>query len=86
MMTTKHKEYCRSATRAGLHYVTDGFAGISRRRSGKGWSYFDEDGARIAEPDTRQRLNALAIPAAWIDVWICPDPEGHIQVRVAQCY
>jgi DNA topoisomerase-1 len=80
MMTTKHKEYCKSATRAGLHYVTDGFAGISRRRSGKGWSYFDEDGARIAEPDTRQRLNALAIPPAWIDVWICPDPEGHIQV------
>jgi DNA topoisomerase-1 len=80
MMTTKHKEYCKSATRAGLHYVTDGFAGISRRRSGKGWSYFDEDGARIAEPDTRQRLNALAIPPAWIDVWICPDPDGHIQV------
>ena len=80
MMTTKHKEYCKSATRAGLHYVTDGFAGISRRRSGKGWSYFDEDGARIAEPDTRQRLNALAIPPAWMDVWICPDPEGHIQV------
>ena len=80
MMTTKHKEYCKSATRAGLHYVTDGFAGFSRRRSGKGWSYFDEDGARIAEPDTRQRLNALAIPPAWIDVWICPDPEGHIQV------
>ena len=79
-MTTKHKEYCKSATRAGLHYVTDGFAGISRRRSGKGWSYFDEDGARIAEPDTRQRLNALAIPPAWIDVWICPDPDGHIQV------
>ena len=54
MMTTKHKEYCKSATRAGLHYVTDGFAGFSRRRSGTGWK----------------------------DVWICPDPEGHIQVTV----
>ncbi|WP_283743154.1 DNA topoisomerase IB [Sideroxydans sp. CL21] len=80
MMTTKHKEYCKSATRAGLHYVTDGFAGISRRRSGKGWSYYDEDGARIAEMITRERLNALAIPPAWINVWICPDPDGHIQV------
>ena len=79
-MTTKHKEYCKSATRAGLHYVTDGFAGISRRRSGKGWSYYDEDGARIAEMITRERLNALAIPPAWINVWICPDPDGHIQV------
>ena len=76
----KHKEYCKSAIRAGLHYVTDGFAGISRRRSGKGWSYYDEDGAHIDELLTRQRLNALAIPPAWIDVWICPDPNGHIQV------
>lgn len=80
MMTTKHKEYCKSATRAGLHYVTDGFAGFSRRRAGTGWCYYDEDGTRIAEMITRRRLNALAIPPAWIDVWICPDPDGHIQV------
>ena len=64
-MTTKHKEYCKSAIRAGLHYVTDAFAGFSRRRSGKGWSYYDEDGARIDEQVTRARLNALAIPPAW---------------------
>ena len=25
-------------------------------------------------------MGALAIPPAWTDVWICPDPEGHIQV------
>lgn len=24
-------------------------------------------------------MNALAIPPAWTDVWICPDPDGHIQ-------
>ncbi len=25
------------------------------------------------------RITALAIPPAWRDVWICPDPRGHIQ-------
>jgi len=75
----KHHEYCKTATRAGLNYVTDDLAGISRRRAGKGWSYIDAEGIRIADPATRKRLNALAIPPAWISVWICPDPEGHIQ-------
>jgi DNA topoisomerase-1 len=78
--SAKHREYRKAATRAGLRYVTDGCVGISRRRSGKGWSYYDVDGARIANQATRKRLNALVIPPAWTDVWICPDPDGHIQV------
>jgi DNA topoisomerase-1 len=69
----------KAATSAGLHYVTDGFAGIRRRRSGKGWVYYDTNGARIGDPNIRKRLNGLAIPPAWTDVWICPDPDGHIQ-------
>ncbi len=75
----KHMEYCKTATRAGLKYVTDNLAGISRHRAGKGWSYCDAEGVRIADPATRKRLNALVIPPAWIDVWICPEPKGHIQ-------
>src|SRR4030067_671522 len=55
--SAKHREYRKAATRAGLRYVTDGFAGISRRRSGKGWSYFDPGGVRIGDPLTRKRLN-----------------------------
>src|SRR2546430_6734810 len=27
----------------------------------------------------RRRIGSLAIPPAWTDVWICPDPLGHIQ-------
>lgn len=80
MGSTRSHEHRKEAAGAGLRYVTDGFAGISRRRSGKGWSYFAEDGMRINDPATRQRLSALAIPPAWTDVWICPDPDGHIQV------
>ncbi|MCR4304319.1 MAG: DNA topoisomerase IB [Gallionella sp.] len=73
-------EHRKAAIRAGLRYVTDGVAGISRRRSGKGWSYYAADGALISDPLTRKRLNSLAIPPAWTDVWICPDHDGHIQV------
>jgi DNA topoisomerase-1 len=78
-MVSRHTEHRRAATRAGLTYVTDGFAGISRRRSGSGWTYFAPNGARIRDVDKRRRLNKLAIPPAWTDVWICPDPNGHIQ-------
>src|SRR2546425_354474 len=73
------KDFRRAAPPAGLRYVTDGFAGIRRRGSGTGWIYFAPNGARIKDQDTRKRLNKLAIPPAWTDVWICPDPDGHIQ-------
>ena len=59
--------------------MSDAGAGITRRRAGKGWVYYEPGGARISDPDKRQRLNKLAIPPAWTDVWICPDPDGHIQ-------
>ena len=80
MTSAKQREFRKAATRAGLRYVTDGVPGISRRRSGKGWSYFDVDGVRIADSGERERINALVIPPAWVEVWICPDPDGHIQV------
>ena len=80
MISSKHIEYCKAATLVGLHYVADILAGISRQRSGKGWSYADAGGSRIGDPVIRKRLNALAIPPAWANVWICPDPDGHIQV------
>jgi len=41
--------------------------------------YFAPNGTRIRDADKRKRLNSLAIPPAWTDVWICPDPDGHIQ-------
>ncbi|NLF03557.1 MAG: DNA topoisomerase IB, partial [Actinomycetales bacterium] len=53
--------------------------GWTRRRAGAGFTYLDEDGARIADDDALERLRALAIPPAWTDVWICPYPNGHVQ-------
>jgi DNA topoisomerase IB len=26
-----------------------------------------------------ERIRALTVPPAWTDVWICPDPMGHLQ-------
>jgi DNA topoisomerase-1 len=72
-------DHRRAAQRAGLRYVTDGVAGIHRRRAGAGWAYYAANGARIRNAAVRRRLDALAIPPAWTDVWICPDPDGHIQ-------
>src|SRR6185503_8811778 len=76
----RSREHRKAATRAGLRYVTDGFSGITRKRAGSGWAYFEPDGTRIRDPAKRRRLDGLAIPPAWTDVWICPDPDGHIQV------
>jgi DNA topoisomerase I len=53
--------------------------GIGRRRRGKGFSYFDPEGAPIDDEETLSRIRELAIPPAWTEVWICPDPFGHIQ-------
>ncbi len=68
-----------SARAAGLRYVSDETPGIRRRRSGKGWSYLDPAGKTIADAEERVRINSLAIPPAWTDVWICPRDNGHIQ-------
>jgi DNA topoisomerase IB len=54
-------------------------AGIERRRRGRGFSYEDAGGERIEDEETLERIRALAIPPAWREVWICPDPMGHIQ-------
>src|SRR5437762_473511 len=53
--------------------------GYTRRRRGRGFSYHDRTGAVITDPAELERIRALVIPPAWRDVWICPDPRGHIQ-------
>ena len=53
--------------------------GLTRRRQGKGFIYLDEEGERITDKETVQRISELVIPPAWEEVWICPYPNGHIQ-------
>jgi DNA topoisomerase-1 len=68
-----------SARAAGLRYVSDQAPGIRRKRVGKGFTYADSDGRTVRDAQTIRRIKALAIPPAWSDVWICPDPRGHLQ-------
>ena len=53
--------------------------GLTRRRRGKGWQYFDADGEPVRDEEVLARIAELVIPPAWTDVWICPYPGGHIQ-------
>jgi DNA topoisomerase I len=74
------REFVASAKAAGLQYVTDSEPGIRRRRVGRGFSYLDPDGQVIRERARIRRFRSLVIPPAWSDVWICPLPDGHLQV------
>lgn len=68
-----------TARLARLVYVHRDRPGIVRVRAGKSFRYIDPLGARITDASTLRRIRALAIPPAYKDVWICPNPRGHIQ-------
>jgi DNA topoisomerase-1 len=72
-------ELRREVRAVGLVYVNDTQPGIQRLRRGKGFGYRDADGRRVSDRDELQRIRALAIPPAYVDVWICVDPRGHLQ-------
>lgn len=68
-----------TAEEAGLRYVNDDEPGIRRRKAGGGFTYVGPDGRRISDRAELARIRSLAVPPAYRDVWICPDPDGHIQ-------
>jgi len=72
-------DHRHAAVFAGLQYTSTDTPGISRRRVGKGFVYRDADGARLTDAARLSHIRALAIPPGWSSVWICPDPDGHIQ-------
>ena len=53
--------------------------GLTRKRRGKGFAYYDSDGELLTDGKTLQRVKDLVIPPAWKKVWISPHPNGHIQ-------
>src|SRR4051794_40699878 len=68
-----------SARAARLRYTTDSRPGIRRETDGDTTRYIDRQGKEIGDPRTLERIASLGIPPAWTDVWICPDPRGHLQ-------
>ncbi len=67
------------ARRAGLIYMRDIDAGMTRRRCGRGFTYLYADGRQVRAAGLLQRIDTLVIPPAWQEVWICRSPRGHIQ-------
>ena len=67
------------AETALLIYVDPSSPGYARKRSGRGFRYLTSAGAALRNRAALERVRALVIPPAWTSVWICPDPQGHIQ-------
>ena len=53
--------------------------GIRRAQRGDGFAYYDAAGADLTDAGNLARIAALVIPPAWTNVWVSPDPFGHIQ-------
>ena len=68
-----------AARAAGLRYVSDGKPGISRKRMDQGFVYMNPDGSPVEDEKTLARIRKLAIPPAYEQVWICRNPNGHLQ-------
>jgi DNA topoisomerase-1 len=64
---------------ARLRYVSDEQKGFARQRNGVGFFYLNDRGLRIRKQQLVTRIESLAIPPAWTDVWICRHVEGHLQ-------
>jgi DNA topoisomerase I len=77
--TEVNLELIESSKLAGLRYVSDAKPGITRKRRGKSFQYFDPDGKLIRNKDELARIKSLVIPPAWVNVWICPRANGHLQ-------
>ncbi len=68
-----------TAKAVGLRYVSDSSPGYTRKKSGKGWSYYDADGIPVKDKELINRFNKLVIPPAYTRVWISPYENGHLQ-------
>jgi DNA topoisomerase-1 len=87
MKKTKFKEEANStiieakemAESAGLVYVNDQKPGLKRESKGSHFVYIGLNHKAIKDKKTIKRIQALAIPPAYTDVWICPLPNGHLQ-------
>jgi DNA topoisomerase-1 len=68
-----------TAKAVGLRYVSDSSPGYTRKRSGKGWSFYAPGGELVKDKEQITRFNKLVIPPAYTNVWISPYENGHLQ-------
>ncbi len=53
--------------------------GRDHYRGRRGFRYLSPGSELVRNEATLRRIKALVIPPAWEDVWVSPDPAGHIQ-------
>ena len=68
------------ARQAGLRWADDRRPGITREPARDGFVYRDARGRRLRDDAALARIRRLAIPPAWEEVWISPEPDSHLQV------
>lgn len=64
---------------SGLVYTSDSDPGLTRKRAGRGFAFYDEKGGLIRDGEVKARLKKLALPPAYREVWFCARAEGHLQ-------
>ncbi len=79
MQIVSSKDVLRSARSAGLRYVREGVAGFRRVMKGGVCAYINASGILVRDKGHLRRIRSLVIPPAWKEVWICEDPNGHLQ-------
>lgn len=62
-----------------LIYISADDPGYYRKGRGKGFEYFERGGKKLSDKSELKRISDLRIPPAWNDVWVCKDPDGHLQ-------
>ena len=68
-----------TAKAVGLRYVADSTPGYTRKKAGKGWSFYNADGELVKDKELIERFSKLVIPPAYTNVWISPYDNGHLQ-------
>jgi DNA topoisomerase I len=77
--TNEIPDGCPEDLPPGLRYMDDSRRGYTREWIDGAFAYFNTQGKRIGDESEIRRINALAIPPAYANVWICPDSRGHLQ-------
>ncbi len=72
-------ESAQMAAEAGLLYVSCQEPGIRRVRTGSGFYYLTPANRRLSSASELRRIDSLAVPPAYENVWICVSPRGHLQ-------
>lgn len=67
------------AKKLGLRLAASKSLHIRRKRLGADWAFFNAQGRRIRDRHIILRLQRLAVPPAYVNVFYASDPKAHLQ-------